>query len=1056
MSTSGNVSHGMASNVIHDIAERIAQWYGRYQFNLLSSDDNVNVVTSDQHYGEDVGAHDAAQHLLLKPPSPGIMQQDDFNSGHHQIHSMWSDSVPTGPSLSVLLLELLALFYIFGCLAIAAERLCDAMETLCKRLKVPQDVAGATFMALGGSIPEICINLICALTESGGGDASDSDGNADDDVIDSSWSSRLSSPKWSLLTNSLSSKHNTLSTVSKVNLGIGAILGSGLIAFCVIPSVCILFSKKGIVIPTPQAARKRRERRTGIDEGTRSQSRTGQLTSDASRRAEAAGNSHVGTSLPDHLDDDDFVLSDDDFVLSGDDLDSRGVKKLRSVTGFLDEATRRKSAGAKSAGSKSSSASDGNNGNGNSTNSATSGAASSSAITISIFDADNGSRLLPSSGEEDPKESVESEESVDSEESEAEEEGSDEEGGESVFVLSDQHLFVMEDHEIFQDDALELSDHLEDLQEAKKEAATSSSPSSEQAAKLGRFLAVPGASVAASDSGRGSNSPVNSASKRRLSGRASSVGDRSPTRSPSSRRSPRNSGTGSEIFHSFARLKRRADAEAQEEVQRKTEDTLLRLSASHGLPRRSRSSSRLSDVCATEFASARSSFTGSENEFGGCSSENPSNYKSAGHNYRSAGDLQYYSAAGGLSELPLAKEGVAVGGPHWDASASRKEPLLPANVNDMGAGSLQVQSEGSRPDGSAQLRNQRKMVFYRRQKYTRLLHQQKIQLLRARAQKKLILKRRPLLRDIAGYLSCLGLLLVCIRVQRVSSVLAGMFIVLYGTYILVLVFSGRIRRMWRRREAQKAQNNLSSATSPDQEGASTSPGRNADHPGPNPSAATSIENANYVRQSKLTSTGEAPRKAAQAPGEEEVTGTSYNNLKNAEDFKKGADIAGGLIQNAGDKNAIIQSDWGDKKNTQKNVAAKNVKMSQQNMMDVAMDDMSTDAGTADASSVWSAATSGGTSESGVATPNILSNRPHQSKKNQNPPSLTTPQTSSPAIQTGVVTQLLPDASSQSLVDADDDEDGVVIKIAKVVWWPATFVCKLVCPDCSPGQPRESW
>jgi hypothetical protein len=64
----------------------------------------------------------------------------------------FSDSVADpAPTLPILLLEILALLYIFGCLAIAAERLCDAMETLCRRLKIPEDVAGATFMVLDGS-----------------------------------------------------------------------------------------------------------------------------------------------------------------------------------------------------------------------------------------------------------------------------------------------------------------------------------------------------------------------------------------------------------------------------------------------------------------------------------------------------------------------------------------------------------------------------------------------------------------------------------------------------------------------------------------------------------------------------------------------------------------------------------------------------------------------------------------------------------------------------------------------------------------------------------------
>eukprot|EP00392_Amoebophrya_sp_AT5.2_P015794 g16010.t1 len=62
-------------------------------------------------------------------------------------------------------------------------------------------------MALGGSIPEICINVIVSLKDAYGHHPREpSDAGAP----------------------------------SQVSLGIGAILGSGLIAFCVIPPCCVL------------------------------------------------------------------------------------------------------------------------------------------------------------------------------------------------------------------------------------------------------------------------------------------------------------------------------------------------------------------------------------------------------------------------------------------------------------------------------------------------------------------------------------------------------------------------------------------------------------------------------------------------------------------------------------------------------------------------------------------------------------------------------------------------------------------------------------------------
>ena len=105
--------------------------------------------------------------------------------------------------------QFLIFLYAFGGLAIAADHLCNAMETLCDHLKLPEDVGGATFMALGGSIPEICVNTIVSVKQAASGSAL--------------------------------SPADAQEMKDQVNLGVGAILGSGLIAFLAIPACCILF-----------------------------------------------------------------------------------------------------------------------------------------------------------------------------------------------------------------------------------------------------------------------------------------------------------------------------------------------------------------------------------------------------------------------------------------------------------------------------------------------------------------------------------------------------------------------------------------------------------------------------------------------------------------------------------------------------------------------------------------------------------------------------------------------------------------------------------------------
>ena len=43
------------------------------------------------------------------------------------------------------------------------EYLCPAIEEICERLQIPDDVAGATLLALGSSAPEIIVNVAATI-----------------------------------------------------------------------------------------------------------------------------------------------------------------------------------------------------------------------------------------------------------------------------------------------------------------------------------------------------------------------------------------------------------------------------------------------------------------------------------------------------------------------------------------------------------------------------------------------------------------------------------------------------------------------------------------------------------------------------------------------------------------------------------------------------------------------------------------------------------------------------------------------------------------------------
>lgn len=103
--------------------------------------------------------------------------------------------------------ELIVLLYTFlGLARVADNYLVTSLETLCVRLHVREDVAGASFMAFGSAAPEIIVNAISTIK------AVTSDGDSAEETA----------------------------------LGIGAIIGSGMIAFTLIPGACALCSDEAL------------------------------------------------------------------------------------------------------------------------------------------------------------------------------------------------------------------------------------------------------------------------------------------------------------------------------------------------------------------------------------------------------------------------------------------------------------------------------------------------------------------------------------------------------------------------------------------------------------------------------------------------------------------------------------------------------------------------------------------------------------------------------------------------------------------------------------------
>lgn len=117
---------------------------------------------------------------------------------------------PCAGNLWGLLFEIVLFVYaMLGLGIVCDDYMCVALERMCDVWMIREDVAGATFMAFGSAAPEIIINLVGTLKQA-----------------------RSYPPPQSALDAS--------------NMGVGAILGSGMIAFLVIPSTCALLAGSDI------------------------------------------------------------------------------------------------------------------------------------------------------------------------------------------------------------------------------------------------------------------------------------------------------------------------------------------------------------------------------------------------------------------------------------------------------------------------------------------------------------------------------------------------------------------------------------------------------------------------------------------------------------------------------------------------------------------------------------------------------------------------------------------------------------------------------------------
>ena len=101
-----------------------------------------------------------------------------------------------------ILVEIILVFYcLVGVGNVVDEKLVPALESLCDRWRMKEDVAGATFLAIGSAAPEIVISVITAIE---GGES--------------------------------------------LQLGVSSIFGSGLMGFLVVPGLCAMIAPESLLI----------------------------------------------------------------------------------------------------------------------------------------------------------------------------------------------------------------------------------------------------------------------------------------------------------------------------------------------------------------------------------------------------------------------------------------------------------------------------------------------------------------------------------------------------------------------------------------------------------------------------------------------------------------------------------------------------------------------------------------------------------------------------------------------------------------------------------------
>ena len=119
--------------------------------------------------------------------------------------SLWLDLLDDN-WLGIIVEGIIFVYCFAGLAAVCDKYLVVSLETLCVRWGIREDVAGATFMAFGSAAPEIIINAIGTIT-----------GESD--------------------------------------LGVGAIIGSGMIAFSCIPGLCALVAGGDLMLKRRPLAR---------------------------------------------------------------------------------------------------------------------------------------------------------------------------------------------------------------------------------------------------------------------------------------------------------------------------------------------------------------------------------------------------------------------------------------------------------------------------------------------------------------------------------------------------------------------------------------------------------------------------------------------------------------------------------------------------------------------------------------------------------------------------------------------------------------------------------